>query len=142
MADLENAVPMPKAGIGGMFTRKYAGVPAWVILLVVAGGAFIYIRSRGSYSPLGSDQSSGTDTGSATDLGSESGYQASGQPQIVFVPAGFGSVTNPDHPNHPAGPGGVKTIDGKKWTGRGSSGTGRGKHGKVKSPGGRPPRKG
>jgi hypothetical protein len=147
MADLEQAVNVPKGiggSVGGIFSRKYAGVPAWVILLVVAGGAYLYIRSRGSYSPVGSSASSGADNGSDAggDLGSESGYQASGQPQIVFVPAGFGSTTDPNHPTHPAGPGGKGRNSGNPthFTGRGARGTGRGFHGKPpKATGGKPP---
>ena len=132
MADLENAVPMPK-GVGGMFTRKYAGVPAWVILLVVAGAAFIYIRSRGSnYSLLSgtTSDSGGTDT-----LGSESAYDGSGTAGSVIytIPAATTPQTDPNNSNHPAGQGGKKKAP-KGWTGRGARGTGRGYHG-------HPPRK-
>lgn len=133
MADLEQAVSVPKGiggAAGGILTRKYAGVPAWVILLVVAGGAYLYIRSRSTYSPLGSQNDSGTATGDSA-IGSEGGYQATGQPQIVFIPASSDSATNPDHPNHPAGQGGKgRNKGGPTHTGKGARGIGTGHHGK------------
>lgn len=127
MADLETPVRGGSA-IGGMLTRKYAGIPAFVILLVVAGGAYLYIRSRGSgYAAPSAVTGSGADSGT-TDLGSENGYQASGQPQIVFIPASGDSATNPDSSKHPAGPGGKRNTP-KGYTGKGRRGYGHGYHG-------------
>lgn len=128
MADLDTPVRGGGA-IGGMLTRKYGGIPAFVILLVVAGGAYLYIRHKGSSGGgyASAVTGNGTDSG-MTDLGSESGYQASGQPQIVFIPASGDSATNPQSSKHPAGPGGKKQAP-KGWTGRGARGFGHGYHG-------------
>lgn len=92
--------------VKGMFTRKYGGVPAWLILLVAVGGVYLYMRHTGSSLFGGSGtaaDTSNTDTGSASTMDGQA-------PEIVFIPspndpAGTGTTTsNPNHPHHPAGP--------------------------------------
>lgn len=91
--------------VKGMFSRKYGGVPAWVILLVVAGGVYLYMRHTGSSLFGGSGQ------GSDPTAGDGSASSVEGQnPEIVFVPAVPGNTSNPNHPNHPAGPPPTHTI--------------------------------
>jgi hypothetical protein len=130
MADLDTPARIPGAsGVGSMLTRKYAGIPAFVILLVVAGGAYLYIRSRKSYSPLGSTGSSGADP-TDTGLGNEGAYNASGQPQIVFIPATSDSATNPNTKHPAGGTKGNRNKGGPTFTGKGARGYGTGRHGK------------
>lgn len=87
----------------GMFIRKYAGVPAWIILLIAVGGVYLYMRHTGS-SLFGN-------SGSDTTGGDGSPASVEGQnPEIVFVPASGDSATNPQHPSHPAGPPATHTI--------------------------------
>jgi hypothetical protein len=87
--------------VKGMFTRKYGGVPAWIILLIAVGGIYLYMRHTGSslFGGSSSTDTTGTDTGStSTDTG--------GTPSIVYVqqPLADSGPANPNNPNHPAGP--------------------------------------
>src|SRR5690349_8739453 len=87
--------------VKGMFGRKYAGIPAWLILLVAVGGVYLYMRHTNSSLFGGSDTGSGSDQG--TGDGSAPSFQGQ-SPEIVFIPATGGGTTNPQHPNHPSGP--------------------------------------
>lgn len=87
-----------------MFTRKYGGVPAWIILLVAVGGLYLYMRHTGT-------SLFGGNSGSDTTGGDGSPASVEGQnPEIVFVPASGDSATNPQHPTHPSGPPATHTI--------------------------------
>jgi len=89
--------------VKGMFSRKYGGVPAWLILLVAVGGAYLYMRHTGSSLFGGSSDSSSTDPNA--DPGSATPADG-GTPSIVYVqqPLADSGPANPNHPNHPAGP--------------------------------------
>lgn len=91
--------------VKGMFGRKYFGLPAWVILLVAVGGAYLYMRHSGT-TLFGGGSGSGTDP-NATDTGSATPSDG-GTPSIVYVQqpldSGTSNTSNPNHPNHPAGP--------------------------------------
>jgi hypothetical protein len=90
--------------IKGMFTRKYGGVPAWLILLVAAGGVYLYMRHTGNSLFGGAtDPNAGTGDGSAPSFQGQS-------PEIVFIPATGDSATDPQHKHHPAGPPPTHTI--------------------------------
>lgn len=91
--------------VKGMFSRKYGGVPAWVILLIAAGGVYLYMRHTGStlFGNSGTNQADTTGDGSAASMEGQN-------PEIVFVPATGDSATNPQHPSHPAGPPATHTI--------------------------------
>jgi hypothetical protein len=88
--------------VKGMFSRKYGGVPAWIILLIAVGGAYLYMRHTGS-SLFGGSSSSSTDPNA--DPGSATPSDG-GTPSIVYVqqPPATSNPSNPNHPHHPAGP--------------------------------------
>lgn len=88
--------------VKGMFSRKYGGVPAWLILLVAVGGAYLYMRHTGS--SLFGGGSSSTDPNADTAGSATPGD--GGTPSIVYVqqPLADSGTANPNHPNHPAGP--------------------------------------
>ncbi len=88
--------------VKGMFSRKYGGVPAWLILLVAVGGAYLYMRHTGS--SLFGGGSSSTDPNADTAGSATPGD--GGTPSIVYVqqPPADGGTSNPNHPHHPAGP--------------------------------------
>lgn len=88
--------------VKGMFGRKYGGVPAWLILLVAVGGAYLYMRHTGSSLFGGSSSTDpNADPGSATPADG-------GTPSIVYVQqpldTGQSNTSNPNHPGHPGGP--------------------------------------
>jgi|SRR5581483_3849051 len=91
--------------VKGMFSRKYGGVPAWLILLVAVGGAYLYMRHTGSSLFGGGSSSSTGSSDPANDPGSATPGDG-GTPSIVYVqqPLADGGTANPNHPNHPAGP--------------------------------------
>lgn len=92
--------------VKGMFSRKYGGVPAWLILLVAVGGAYLYMRHTGSTLFGGGSSSSTGSSDPANDPGSATPSDG-GTPSIVYVQqplASNGPSTNPNHPHHPAGP--------------------------------------
>lgn len=94
--------------VKGMFSRKYGGVPAWLILLVAVGGAYLYMRHTGSTLFGGGSSSSTGSSDPANDPGSATPSDG-GTPSIVYVqqPLANGSdsnTSNPNHPHHPAGP--------------------------------------
>jgi hypothetical protein len=90
--------------IKGMFSRKYGGVPAWLILLVAVGGVYLYMRHTGNSLFGGAtDPNAGTGDGSAPSFQGQS-------PEIVFIPASGGPATNPQHKDHGSGPPATHTI--------------------------------
>lgn len=92
--------------VKGMFSRKYGGVPAWLILLVAVGGAYLYMRHTGSSLFGGGSSSSTGSSDPANDPGSATPSDG-GTPSIVYVQQPLATPTpstNPNHPHHPAGP--------------------------------------
>jgi len=90
--------------VKGMFSRKYGGVPAWLILVVAVGGVYLYMRHTGS-SLFGGSSTGSSDP--ANDPGSATPGDG-GTPSIVYVQqpldTGQSNTANPNHPKHPAGP--------------------------------------
>jgi hypothetical protein len=94
-----------------MFSRKYGGVPAWLILLVAVGGAYLYMRHTGS-SLFGGSSTDTTGTDTSTDGSGTPGD--GGTPSIVYVQQPAATTTNPNSPHHPAGPPATHTITNKQ----------------------------